>query len=123
MEKYPVLYPVSWARLGLEIGLVKRLGLKINIKRVDLGQVIELVNAQFLKRGVNLELESRECVFAVRTVDIGALSDETKALEELSRQLFLESVDLHNEQVTVSSLRIYYPPLHPQNINLPASVL
>ena len=33
-------------------------------------------------------------------VDIGALSDETKALEELSRQLFLESVDLHNEQVT-----------------------
>jgi len=32
-------------------------------------------------------------------VDIGALSDETKALEELSRQLFLESVDLHNEQV------------------------
>jgi len=32
-------------------------------------------------------------------VDIGALNDETKALEELSRQLFLESVDLHNEQV------------------------
>ena len=59
----------------------------------------------------------------MHTVDIGALSDETKALEELSRQLFLESVDLHNEQVTVSSLRIYYPPLHPQNINLPASVL
>jgi len=35
------------------------------------------------------------------TVDIGALNDETKALEELSRQLFLESVDLHNEQVIV----------------------
>ena len=40
-----------------------------------------------------------------RVVDIGALSDETKALEELSRQLFLESVDLHNEQVNYSVLR------------------
>jgi len=37
-------------------------------------------------------------------VDIGALNDETKALEELSRQLFLESVDLHNEQVSYSLL-------------------
>lgn len=29
-----------------------------------------------------------------------ALQQDATALEELSRQLFLESVDLHNEQVT-----------------------
>jgi hypothetical protein len=32
------------------------------------------------------------------TENIVALNEETKGLEELSRQLFLESVDLHNEQ-------------------------
>lgn len=32
------------------------------------------------------------------TDNVSALKEETRALEELSRQLFLESVDLHNEQ-------------------------
>lgn len=31
--------------------------------------------------------------------DVTQLRNETSALEELSRQLFLESVDLHNTQV------------------------
>lgn len=33
--------------------------------------------------------------------DTNLLRQDTKALEELSRQLFLESVDLHNEQVNL----------------------
>ena len=32
-------------------------------------------------------------------LDMNVLKQENRALEELSRQLFLESVDLHNEQV------------------------
>ena len=39
--------------------------------------------------------------------DVSLLKQETAALEELSRQMFLEVVDLHNQQVPVTLTNIW----------------
>ena len=40
-------------------------------------------------------------------IDIGALQKEVSALEELSRQLFLEYVDMHGVKVLHTCVSVY----------------
>ena len=47
----------------------------------------------------NFKIFCDEININLPTSDINAMRQECNALEEVSRQLFLESVDLHNEQV------------------------
>ena len=55
--------------------------------------------------------KAREMVFLSLSIsDISALSKEVAALEELSRHLFLEYVELHSSRVSV--YREHTPSLH-----------
>ncbi|GAB1601844.1 Golgi pH regulator-like [Argonauta hians] len=67
-------------------------------KRIALAQRDNLRQAALKKNQGRLFGMFRATPSIASTENISQLKDETSALEELSRQLFLESVDLHNTQ-------------------------